>query len=193
MGYSLCFSENMTYSKIKDGYHKSIEYEKLNKYSEAITSLKEVYVKNPYAYTVNYRLGWLYYLNKNYENSLKHLGLALKVNPSSVEVQNILVILHVARYDWEKAENNAVSVIKLDFYNQMANYWYSYSLKKQKKYDLAIKVDIKMLTLFPISIMFLSELGENYYLSGEKEKGLGLLKEVLILSPNNTVAKYYIK
>ncbi len=177
---------------IQGAYKKSYDYEIMQKYDKAIKALSEVYNAYPKTYTVNYRLGWLYYLNKNYSNALEHLNAALKVFPSSIEVMNTIDLVYAATQDWEKLESNATKIINIDYYNIYANYWYSYALKKQNKLDLAMKVDYKMLTVYPASETFLTELAENMYLSGNIKAAEENFRNVLILNSLNETAKYYL-
>lgn len=187
------FAKEMKFENIQKAYKKSYDYETMQKYEKAIKSLSEVYKNYSDSYTVNYRLGWLYYLNKNYKNALVHLNTALSVFPSSIEVLNTIDLVYVAQQDWNKLEENAIKIINIGYYNTYANYWYSFSLKKQGKYDLALKVDYKMLALFPSSVSFLTELAENLYLSGNMELADKEFKNVLILDSLNETAKYYHK
>ncbi len=190
---SALFSEDMQYKDIQSAYKKSYDYEIMQKYDKAIKALSDVYRNYPESYTVNYRLGWLYYLNKNYSNAYTHLAKALAVFPSSVEVLNTIDLIYAATQEWSKLEANAVKIINIDYYNNYANYWYSYALKKQGKLDLALKVDYKMLALFPSSVSFLTELAENLYLSGSVDLAKEKFMDILILDSMNETAKYYLK
>jgi tetratricopeptide (TPR) repeat protein len=187
------FSEEMKFESIQNAYKKSYDYETMQKYEKAIKSLGDVYKNYPDSYTVNYRLGWLYYLNKNYKNALTHLNKALAIFPSSVEVLNTIDLVYAAQQDWTKLEQNAIKIINIDYYNTYANYWYSFALKKQGKFDLALKVDYKMLAILPSSISFLTEVAENLYLSGNIKMAEEQFKNVLILDTLNETAKYYLK
>ena len=61
----------LTDAEIRDAYYKSYNYEKIQNYSDAINALMPVYNEFPNTYTVNLRLGWLYYLSTNYANAIK--------------------------------------------------------------------------------------------------------------------------
>src|SRR5574344_1686902 len=66
-------------------FYKSYDYEKTGSYSNSISELKRVYVSNDYF--VNLRLGWLYYLAKNYTESLRYYQNAIKLKPNSIEAK----------------------------------------------------------------------------------------------------------
>jgi len=48
-----------------------------------------------------------------------------------------------------------------------------------------------MLSLYPTSVLFLVELGKIYYVK-DKAKAKKIFEDVLILDPNNIIAKEYL-
>jgi len=186
-------ASELSFDEIKSAYYKSYDYESMEKYEEAINSLNPVYEDFPETYTVNFRLGWLYYLDKKYANAMEHLQKALKISPSSVEAMNTMDLIFAAKEEWKKLEEQAAKIINIDYYNNYANYWYSVALKQQKKYDLAVKVDRKMLVVFPTSVTFLQELGENLFLGGDNEESKSVFYSLIILDPTNVTANAYLK
>ena len=62
-----------------------------------------------------------------------------------------------------------------------------------KAYKNALTLAQKMLALYPTSVLFLNLLGEIYYIEGKKDKAKEIFENVLILDPNNVVAKSYLK
>ncbi|MDD4205918.1 MAG: tetratricopeptide repeat protein [Candidatus Delongbacteria bacterium] len=182
----------MTQKELEDAYNSSIKYETGQKYDKAISALGKVIKEYPSGYTVNYRLGWLYYLSGNYSNAQKHLETALLIYPYSVEVLNTINLINVAKLEWEQVEIQSVKVFKIDHYNYYANYWYSVALMKQKKYDAAIKIADKMLAVFPTNVVFLNILAESKFLKGEKDEAMLIFSSVIILDKDNELAKYYL-
>lgn len=182
----------LSFKEIQSAYNSSYTYETATKYKIAISSLNKVIKEYPNGYTVNYRLGWLYYLSGNYANSLKHLNTALLTYPYSVEVLNTLNLVNVARLDWEKVEAQSANIFKIDYYNYYANYWYTIALMRQKKYDQAIKISNKMLSVFPSNVTFLVTLAESTYLNGSIQEALLIFQSAIILDKDNETAKYYL-
>jgi len=182
----------MTQKELEEAYNNSIKFETGQKYDKAISALGKVIKDYPSGYTVNYRLGWLYYLSGNYSNAQKHLETALLIYPYSVEVLNTINLINVAKMEWEKVEIQSVKVFKIDHYNYYANYWYAVALMKQKKYDLAIKTAEKMVSIFPTNVVFLNILAESKFLNGEKDEALLIFGSVIILDKDNEPAKYYL-
>ncbi len=77
----------LTEAQIKDAYYKSYTYEKMQDYENAINALSSVLNEYQDGYTVNLRMGWLYYLKTNYANSISHYQTAIKAAPSSIEAK----------------------------------------------------------------------------------------------------------
>jgi tetratricopeptide (TPR) repeat protein len=190
---NLLFAEEMSFDEISKAYKKSYDFETIAKYDKAVAALKEVYQIYPETYTVNLRLGWLYYMNGNFANALQHLNTALEISPFSVEILNTILLVRVAQLDWNVVEQQAIKVVSIDSYNITANYWYCYALRMKQKYTDSMTNANKMLTVFPTSTSFLLELGENYYALGNMEQSKSLFESVVILDPTNETAAAYLK
>ncbi len=178
---------------IKNAYYKSYKYEVAGDYKDAIRSLMIIYNNYPNGYTVNLRLGWLYYLNKNYSNSIFHYKKAIKVVPYSVEAKLGLTLPLLAQGKYSSVEKLCYQILNQDFYNYYGNLKLVYVLRKQKKYDLAEKVINKMLYLYPTDTNFLLELGILKFEKREFNNAKRILNDVLILDPENLKAKHYLK
>ena len=174
-------------------YLNSYNYEKMGDYKDAIKVLIPLYQKYPNGYTVNLRLGWLFYLDKKYSNSIKHYQKASMVSPYSIESKLGLMRDYLALEDYKKALNEGNIILKTDYYNFYGNYYEAVALKNMKDYKSTLSIANKMLSLYPTSVLFLNLLGEVYYLEGKKELAKKIFKDVLILDPNNVLAKSYLK
>lgn len=189
----LLSAKELKLAEIQKCYSESYKYESVGKYTEAIRSLKDVYDTYPKTYTVNFRLGWLYYQNKSYANALENLEKALLVYSSSIEVLNIMNLIYAARSEWANVEQQSLKIIKLDYYNTYANYWFSVSLRMQGKLSESTQVSRKMLSVFPTSISFLQELGIALISMGITGESKSIFESLTILDPNNEIAKSYLK
>jgi tetratricopeptide (TPR) repeat protein len=185
-------AEELSQQQIEKAYYESYAFEKAQYYAGAISAMYPVLTAYPKGYTVNFRLGWLSYLNGNYSDALRYYKTALAVYPAAIEVMQCISLVHKARASWVEVEAVNAMIIKIDYFNQTANYWYAVALKVQKKYDLAEKVCRKMLTVFPTSVSFLNELGENLYYKKDKAQALAMFLSVKVLDPQNENAKKFI-
>ncbi len=193
----LIFSVNsawaLSYKEIKDAYYKSYAYERDKDFKNAIRALMPVYKAYPKGYTINLRLGWLYYLNKNYANSEFHYKKSLKVIPSSIEAMLGLSLCYMAEAKWKNLEELMYKVLKIDYYNYYGNLRLFLALLKQKKFSTAEAVARKMLAIYPTDVNFLTALAKSLYYQGKKKQAKKLFSDILILDPENFTAKNFLK
>ncbi|WP_457568980.1 tetratricopeptide repeat protein [Desulfurobacterium sp.] len=182
----------LSYNDIKLAYHKSFTYEKAKDYRDAIKALMPVYEAYPKGYTVNLRLGWLYYLMGKYKNSEVHYRKAMEAIPSSVEAKLGLALPLMAEKRWSDVESLMYKVLKTDYYNFYGNLRLAIALRNEGKGKLAEQISRKMLALYPSNVAFLTELGLDLMAQGKKKEAYSIFNDVLILDPENTVAKYYL-
>jgi len=180
------------FKDIKDGYFKSYDYEQMQRYEEAIKVLAPLYKKYPKGYTLNLRYGWLFYLNKNYNNSIKYYKKAALINSYALDPKLGLIRVYIDTYSYKKAESTAYELLKVDYYNYYANLYAIQSLIAQKKYDIANKIVNKMLALYPTDITYLEQLAIIYKLTNNKYLQK-LYEDILILDPNNVLVRTNIK
>jgi len=178
---------------IQDAYHRSYSYEKVQVYDDAIKSLMLVYQEYPDGYTVNLRLGWLYYLKHSYTNALHHYSQAIKILPYSAEAKLGYTLPLIAQHRWSDVEQLLSQVLKTDYYNYYGNLRYSYILRMQKKYDLAETVLRKMLNLYPTDVSIQSEFALLKKDQGELSAAKAIYQDILILDPENFTAKTYLE
>ena len=187
------FAHSMTYKEIKEAYRKSYIYEKSRDYEDAIKVLMPVYQNYRDGYTVNLRLGWLYYLMQKYANSEYHYEKALKAIPSSVEAMLGLSLSFMVRNRWSDVESMMYRVLKIDYYNYYGNLRLCIALRNLKKFSISEAVARKMLSVYPTDVNFLNELAISLYHQDKKSYAKSLFEDVLILDPENTVASKYLK
>jgi len=138
-------SFSMSYEEIKLSYEKSFSYERNGDYKNAIKALIPVYQNYPNGYTVNLRLGWLYYLLGKYANSEYHYEKALKVIPTSIEAMLGLSLPYMAQNRWNDVEALMYRALKIDYYNYYANLRLCVALRKLKKFSVCEAVARKVI------------------------------------------------
>jgi len=84
-------------------------------------------------------------------------------------------------------------IISQDFYNYYANLRLAIALRLQNKARLAERVSRKMLVRYPTSLDFLVELGRDLLWEGQKDEAKRVFQEVLLLDPENVVAREVLK
>ena len=178
--------------EIQDAYYKSYTYEKMVDYPDAIKALSGVYAAYPKAYTVNFRLAYLYFQSGYYANALAHYEAAIQGVPGAIDPKlgKMLVLMTQEKYD--DAASLGYQILKLDYMNYYANLRLAYILRIQKKHDLAEKIALKMLALYPTDATFLTEYGALQYARKNWEKADAIFQDVLILDPENVDARAFV-
>lgn len=182
----------LTQKQIQEAYYKSYNYEKLQDYKNAIKAIIPVYKEYPNGYTLNLRLGWLYYLNKNYANSIFYYDNAIKIAPGAVEPKLGYLLPLLAQQRYQEAETVASQILLIDYYNYYGNLRLAFTLRMEGKFSLAEKVVDKMLGLYPIDVSFLTEKALLYIAEKDEDNALKLFSDIIILDPENVTAKYYL-
>jgi len=178
--------------KIKNCYYRSYNYEKMGDYRDAIKALIPVYREYPRGYTINLRLGWLYYLNRNYLDSEKHYKEAMRTIPSSLEPRLGLMGVYLAMGRFSDLYQQGIAIFRYDLYNYYGNYYYLMGLEREKRLEEAVQICRKMLTVYPTDTTFLSHLGVNLIKLGQGKEGKKRLSDTLILDPENIIARRYL-
>ena len=176
------------FESIKNDYFKSYDYEQMGKYKEAIKVLAPLYKKYPKGYTLNLRLGWLFYLDKKYSNAIKYYKKASLINGYALDPKLGLINVYLTTERFKEAEVVAYELLKVDYYNYYANFYMVKALIAQAKYKTATKIINKMLALYPTDIKYLEQLAVVYKIT--KNPYLDrLYEDILILDPNNILVR----
>ncbi len=171
---------------IQKHYYQSYHYEQLGKYDEAIKVLAPLYKKYANGYTLNLRLGWLFFQSKKYKDSLAYYQKASIVNPYAINPRLGMIRIYLQTEAYKKAESASQELLKIDYYNYYANLYIVKALMAQKKYNVALTVVRKMLSLYPTSVPYLEVLAQIYKATGNKYFKQ-VCHDILVLDPNNTM------
>ncbi len=184
--YSLVYGSE--FEEIKLQYFKSYDYEYMHKYDEAIKVLTPLYQKYPKGYTLNLRFGWLFFLDKKYENALQYYKKASLISPYAIDPKLGLIRIYLALYDYEKARVSGFGIMKSDYYNYYANLYVIKALLGEKRYDTAREIIFKMLSIYPTDVLFLEQLA-TLYMATKSPYLESTFQDILILDPNNIFVK----
>lgn len=127
-------------------FSKSYAFEYNSEYGKAIAALQEI---NPDNYQVNLRLGWLYYLNKDYIRSETHYKKAVSQEPTSIEARFGLVLPMSALSNWNNVLNVYIEILKLDPNNSIANYRTATIYFNRKDYVNSAAYISKVIKMYP--------------------------------------------
>ena len=159
----------------------SQEYNK--KYNEAIAALVRLGADK--SYEVNLRLGWLYYLNKNYPQSTNHYQKAVSLRPYAIEAKFGLVKPLSVLESWDKVLQQYNEILKIDPQNTTANYWAGIIHYNRKKYDQAARLFEKAVNLYPFDYDATHMLAWTYLNMGRNNDAKILFNKALMIRPGD--------
>jgi tetratricopeptide (TPR) repeat protein len=176
----------------REAFKNSLQYEQSQNYKDAIRALIPIYKTKKKLYTINLRIGWLFYLSGNYANSIKHYQKAIQHAPNAVEplIGKLLPLL--AQQQYNDVELTAYKVLRIDNHNYYANLRLIIALRLQKKFELAQSAVQKMRILYPGDIVFIEQQALVHEQNKNYSKATELYGKLLNLDPENLSAKRYL-
>ena len=140
-----CFSSKAQQTS-ESAFAKSYSFEYETQYAKAITALSELHIES---YQINLRLGWLYYLSKDYIKSEQYYRKAVASEPASIEARFGLVLPLSTLGNWNNVLSVYLEITKLDANNSIANYRLASIYYTRKDYANAAQYVSKVLKLYP--------------------------------------------
>lgn len=177
---------------VAGAYARSFGYERTEAYDDAVRALAPVYDAYPNGYTVNLRMGWLFYLNGNYTNAVAHYEVAEAAAPTALEPKLGRLLPLLAQERWAEAEALGYQVVSVDHYSYYGNLRLAAALRMQGKADAAYQVALKMVAAYPTDVLYLVELARTIDARGDPDEARRIFGEVLILDPENEAARRYL-
>lgn len=171
---------------IQSAFTKSYVSEQEGKYSAAISDLKPVYSSENYV--INIRLGWLYYLAKQYTESIKYYDIAIALKPYAIEARFGCVKPLSAIESWDKVKYHYLQILKIDPLNTVANYWIGVIYYNRKEYATACNHFGKNVNLYPLDYDSVIMLAWSKLNSGKQADASILFKQALIIRPDDNSA-----
>ncbi len=97
-------------------------------------------------------------------------------------------------YDWEffKAEREFIRAIELNQNYPTAHHWYSYCLMAMERFDEARDRIQRALNLDPLSLIIITDIGEQLYRQRRYEEALMQYQKALEMDPGFELAKYWM-
>ncbi len=182
---------DLTPEQIRDAYHRSYAYERTEDYDNAIKALSLVFREYPNGYTVNLRLGWLFYLKGNHANAISHYETVIRVAPYALEPKLGVLLPLLAQSRYADVEARAYQVVTVDYYSYYGNLRLAIALRLQGKLEQAQSVVGKMLIAYPTDPLYLTELGLIQQARGLLDAAATTFQDVIVLDPENPTAKAF--
>jgi len=154
-------------------------------YNGAISALRGAYTGT---YEQNLRLGWLYFLAKNYTVSTSYYQKAVEQRPYAIEPKFGLIKPLNALNQVAQMQNTYAAILKVDPQNTQANYWMGVILLNQKAYDKAVRYFERVVNLYPFDYDANLSLAWCYLNLGRKTDARVLYSKALLVRPNDPTA-----
>ena len=128
-----------------------------------------------------------------YPKAMAAAKRALEFDPALGEAHiSIAYAYHEYYWDWEKAEAEFLRGLELNPNYATGRQWYSEFLARQGRFEEALVQVRKSRELDPLAMVIHVNEGFIEYLSGNREKGLKLLKSVSQLYPNSFLPNWML-
>jgi len=154
-------------------------------YADAIAPIKAIYTGT---YEQNLRLGWLYFLAKNYTAAAAHYQKAVEQRPYALEPKFGLVKPLNALGQVEKMLSLYADILKIDAQNTQANYWTGVIYLNRKAYAQAARYFERVVNLYPFDYDSNLSLAWSYLNLGKKAEARALYTKALLIRPGDAAA-----
>lgn len=192
IAYSLIFCSALYYGQQSSevAFSKSYLYEYETQYAKAIKSLQDLNVDN---YEINLRLGWLFYLSKDYLKSENYYKKAIAHENASVEARFGLVLPLSALGNWNNVLAVYLEILKQDPHNSIANYRTASIYYNRKDYNNAANYVLKVIKMYPFDFDSNLLYGKNLYAQGKNAEAKKYVEKALEYNPQSEEAATLFK
>ncbi len=167
-------------------FANSYQYESSGDYQKAISELNSL---NGFDYHKFLRMGWLYYLSKDYESSKKFYQKAVDIAPKAVEALLGLCYPLEAQKKTDELEAVYKKILLLDKVNSRVNYALGNIYYYRKNFMEAEKYFDLVQQMYPFDYYSTLMSAWTKYFLGKKNDAQRLFNTVLIISPTDQSAK----
>jgi tetratricopeptide (TPR) repeat protein len=171
---------------LQDAFTNSYVHEAQKNYAQAINDIQVAYGEG--SYEMNLRLGWLHYMNANFDESVKYYRKAVALMPAATEPLWGIINPLSKQEKWNEVEKTYLGILKLDEKNTTANYRLGLIYYYRKDYVNAKKYFDVSLNLYPFDYdSMLMSAWTNFFL-GKMSEARVLFNKVLLYKPNDSSA-----
>ena len=167
----------------------SYQLEAARKFSEAVDALMPAYLADESEYFLNLRLGWLFYLQGIYSNSLVHYKAALKAEPEAIAPRQGLISIYISEGKWAKVTAGAENILKSYPGHLPTQQTMVRSLIEQKNWEAALDNVNLYLKAEPLDITLLEQKARVLWEIKRKDLLEAHLKKILTVYPLDEYAR----
>lgn len=179
--------QSQTTESLQRAFKQSYTEEYKGDYANAITYLQRVYKED--SYELNLRLGWLFYSDKKFAQSMDFYQKAIDLRKYSIEARMGYIGAANTSKLFDKAYEKYEEILKIDPYSSVANYWVGVNYYTIKKFDIAAKYLEMVVNMYPFDYDANHMLGWIYLNLGRSAEAKHLFEIALLNKPDNASAK----
>lgn len=172
---------------VTEAFSRSYAAESKQNYTEAISAIQTYY--NASSYELNLRLGWLFYLDKKYLESVNYYNKAAALKPMATEPLWGIIYPYTSLEKWNGIEQVYRQILKRDPKNSKANYYLGLIFYYRKDYTQARKFFAEVLNLYPFDHDACLYQGWSLYFLGNKAEAKDLFNRALLNQPTDASAR----
>jgi tetratricopeptide (TPR) repeat protein len=185
--FSVLLSSAQDYTKLTAAFSDSYTKEKSGKYGDAASALKAYY--DPNSYEINLRMGWLTYLQGQFNESLGYYNRAIDLMPYAIEPRLGVVLPASSLGNWDIVMNHYNKILAIDPNNTLTLYRMGLILYDKKDYTQAYKYFEKVVNLYPFDYQSVLMLAWTNLKLGKTREAKILFNKALLYSPGDASAK----
>ena len=170
-------------AKLQAAFKESYTQESVRNFTGAIATLAKLYDEK--SYELNLRIGWLYYLNKDYPQSQSYYQKAVALRPYAIEAKLGLAQPLAALQSLDKLLQVYEDILKIDPQHSTTNYWTGVIYYNRRKYEQAAKNFEKVVNLYPFDYDGNHMLAWTYLNMGKSNDAKILFNKALLIRPGD--------
>lgn len=172
---------------LSKAYSESLSLEAELKYSLAAEALNKAYISDDY--TINVRLGWLYYNAEDYKASKKYYQIASDLLPYSIEAKLGLTLPLAQLEAWDEVLKIYKSILVIDSKNSRALYNLGLIHYNRAQYQEAFNLFEVLHNLYPTDYQAQLMHAWSALRIGKAREAKVMFKQLLLLYPDDDSAK----
>lgn len=174
-------------------YQRSYDEEGKGNYKEAILILIQAERLEEKSYLFHLRLGWLYYLAKQFSDSANAYQKAIRLHKDSIEARLGLMLPLMAQGRWPEAEKVAKEILQIDRASYLANSRLAYIYYNMKSFKEAEIYYRKVLQGYPGDVEMQAGLAWSLLKQDKRDEAEKVFGEILKVAPNHVSANVGLK
>ncbi len=174
------------FTVLQEAFSKSHAYESRGNFTDAIASLKKVYLED--SYEVNLRLGWVTYLAGLFTESTTYYQKAINLKPYAIEAKFGFVNPASALGNWEQVVAQYNEILRIDPQNTLANYRMGSIYYGRRDFGKAEKYLEKVVNLYPFDYDSMVLFAWTNLKLGKLREAQVMFNKVLLNKPKDSSA-----